>query len=414
MQQVDLYRETINIQLMNKLKLFLLLIQAVSLFASANEQIPNKEEPQSLPQVEWYKPETSASITPNTAQVSILGKTKPGTKIRLSGDEILIVDSNSEVQQMKTTEAFRQESVLADENGYFELRLTLPLMMAQLSIEVQPPQEEAKFYQISILVKQNSSEFSNLTQVKTSPYSTRKWGAWAGLGYNYANYAQSSSIPSNLFMNSFQIPSVHVHFVRNFEHWQVQGVYTEAPGKTNSSDSIAISRENFKWTSLEANATHWKPNWKSTNFGHPAQFGIIGGIQYQIVPFFVRSSATNPQESTLDTNTIVIASIGGAWQLNFDKLWKMEAHVRYQIPVQSGSLFKVSQLFGLDGSIGVIHKWKPDLRVGIFMYGQYQNIKYRDKEDTFLKANSSGNPNISGEQKVLNFPLEARIGWEFD
>ena len=76
---------------MSENKLIFLYTLVFALFASATEQIPANIKLQPLAQVEWYKPETSESKIPNKAQVLLSGKTLPGSKIKLSGDEFCLL-----------------------------------------------------------------------------------------------------------------------------------------------------------------------------------------------------------------------------------------------------------------------------------------------------------------------------------
>jgi hypothetical protein len=226
-------------------------------------------------------------------------------------------------------------------------------------------------------------------------------------------YDQTSDIPSNLTFHSTKVPALFAKVSRIIKkNWQLQGTFNYSPGDTSSSEKINVVEDQYNWTFLSVNATYLSPNWKSTSEGYPSQFGVQGGFQYHLVPFIQRSSSTDPQAVSLTTNQVIMATLGAVYNVQVNRYWALETFLRYQLPVGSGSVFKVSPQLAFDGSVGAIYKYSPQWRTGLFWYGQYQKYGFGEHEDVYLKAN--GGAKVTGSQTLFFSNIEARLGYEFD
>lgn len=363
--------------------------------------------------IEWFKPEVGDSISPGKSQIVLSGRATPGTEIRLTNEQVLLIDANGEIQSMPLKEAFPKEVATADARGLFDVVLSLPFKTAQLPFEVKTPAGETKVYQINVVVQKNKVQIANAKAANISPYAQRKWSVWGGLGFNYLKYDQDSNIPSNLTFQSTDMPALFAKVSRSLQkHWVVQGTFNYAPGKTSSSEQIRLIEGSYQWMFLSANATYLNPNWKSTIKKVPTQFGIQSGLQYHLVPFVKRTSTTDPQAVSVVTNEVAMLTLGGIYTGQVNRYWSFETFLRYQLPVSSGAVFKISPQFAFDGSVGAVYKYSPQWRTGVFWYGQYQKYLFNDHEDTYSQANAGSK--ISGTQTLFFSNIEARLGYEFD
>lgn len=363
--------------------------------------------------VDWYQPELGLSDKKNFANISLLGRTRPRTKVRIAGDFVVILTRKGDVRTMKVESVFNQQYALADSRGIFEMTLSLPTMTAQIPVEVEYPTGETRKYQINLDVGKEDVKMTN-ANTKGSPYARRTWGLWGGFGFNFLKYEQTTTIPSEVTFQSFAGPSIYAKVARSLtKEWAMQLTYNKSPGKTQSSSAIQVTEGSYDWTFYTSEFTYFKQNWKSRYKNYLTQFGAQAGLQYHIVPFIIRSSTEDPTVASVETNTVLMAALGGTWLIHYDRYWLFETFVRYQHPLSSGSTFDITPKFAFDGSVGIIYKWKPDIRGGLFWYGQWHDYDFSGYNDKYLKANGDSSA-ITGNQSLFFSNLEFRVGWEFD
>ncbi len=363
--------------------------------------------------VEWYQPDLGLSDKTNFTAVTLSGRTRPRTKVRIANDQVVIITRKGDIKSMKAERVFKNREATADARGIFDMNLELPTMTAQIPIEVQYPSGELRKYQINLDVQKEDVKMTN-ANTKGSPYARRKWGLWGGFGFNFLKYDQTSSIPSEVGFQSFAGPSIYAKVARSLSReWAMQMTYNQSPGKTQSSDEIKVTEGSYNWTFYTSEFTYFKNNWKKRYRNYLTQFGAQGGVQYHVVPFIVRSSTTDASVASVDTNTVLMGTAGGTWLIHYDRYWLFETFARYQHPLSSGSTFKIEPIYAVDGSVGVIYKWKPDVRAGFFWYGQMHAYNYSGHTDKYNAANG-GTPTVNGKQTLFFTNLEFRVGWEFD
>lgn len=356
--------------------------------------------------VDWYQPELGLSEKTTYSRVLLSGRTKPRTRVLIPSEEIVLITRKGQIRAIKTEKAFQAKEVIADERGIFELQLDLPTMTAQIPIEVNYPSGEKRLYQINLDVRKGDVKLTN-ANTKGSPYARRKWGLWGGFGVNLLKYEQETSIPSSLEFQSIAGPSIYAKVFRSLsKEIAIQGTYNRSPGKTQSSSTIKVNEGEYNWSFLTSEMTYFKNDWLYRYKKYLTQVGVQGGIQYHIVPFITRSDPNDTTVASVITNEIIYAALGGTWLIHYDRYWLFETFMRYQYPISSGDKFDVDPKFAFDGSVGIIYKWKPNWRAGVFWYGQWHSYDFNGHTDAFAT--------VSGSQTLFFSNVEFRLGWEFD
>lgn len=367
-------------------------------------------------EVEWYKPIIGISTNVERSRVIITGRTEPRSKISLASEKIFLVKKDeSGLETFNKKDADGERIEIADWRGHFGYELELPFRSAQLVFKVETPDKRERLYQIYIDVSEHEANITNMNIAKVSPYTRRTWGLWGGIGFNFLSYDQETSIPSNLNLQSFELPSLYAKAVRTInKDWAIQVTYNRAPGKTQSSSSVRVSQGTYNWTFYTAEFTYYPQILKFKYRRYFSEIGIQIGGQHHQIPFIARSSASDSNIASVETNEVSMLAAGATWLIHYDRYWMLESFFRYELPVASGDLFKIKPKTAFDASVGLIYKWKPDIRAGLFFYGQWLDYDFTDHRDYYYSANGSSDPYVDGSQSMFFSNIEARIGWEFD
>lgn len=377
--------------------------------------LPSETISESINEVEWYMPEIQRSPKKGRARVRFMGRALPGTKVKLSKTFIPLIDPDGNIKTLAAKEAWVggasvESGSEADAKGNLEINMDLPFTSMQLPFVATTLTGEVKNYILSISVSADDVRLDHQDNIKNSPYSRRKWSIWGGLGMNFLRYDQDMpGISSGVGFQSFTGPAVYTKVVRSLNRdWAVQATLNNSPGKAASSSAVQLSQGSYNWTFLTGELTYFPPRWKFAKKKYFNEFGIQTGFQYHSVPFYSRYSTTDPNAAGVVTNNILMMDIGATSVLHYGQYWFFESFLRYQHPVQSGTLYEISPKFAFDGSIGIVHKWKPDWRLGAFWYGQWQEYNFKNAPDAY-----SGSK-IDGSQSLFFSNWELRVGFEFD
>jgi hypothetical protein len=364
-------------------------------------------------EVQWFNPEVIPSEIKNFSRIIFSGKTVPNSRVTLLTKRIPVITKKGETKFVNIKRVTDSPFALADERGIFELLLNLPHATAQIPLEVTIPSGQSRNYQISLLVKKEEVVLTGQDSIN-SPYARRKWELWSGLGVNYLRYDQTiTTIPSTVGFQSFSGPALFSKVVYNYsKKWAAQVTYNQSPGEASSSSDVTLTKDTYTWSYFTGELTYFPTKWKRPTKNTHNEFGLQGGLQFHTVPFFARSSATNEATTSIETNSILMGTFGGAWLMHYSRYWLFETYMRYQYPITSGSSFDIKPQFAFDGSLGAIYKWKPNWRGGLFWYGQWHKYNIENAPDAYLEANS--NTKVQGSQSLFFSDLEFRIGYVFN
>ncbi|RME14275.1 MAG: hypothetical protein D6797_09245 [Bdellovibrio sp.] len=393
--------------------------------SSTSEQTTNPQSPSSTPekessspaplnQVQWFYPELGLSPKEKRTAVLFSGEAAPGTTITLAEEKIPVLIKQKIFYIKKENLFLGPTKVIADDTGYFEITLHLPISSANIPFEVTFPSGEKKIYQFNIKVKEASLETPD-SQFKKSPYRQKKWSLWAGTGINILNYQQEApAIPASLNLTTAKFPSFYARVERFFfKDWKGLLSFSLSPGAAKSSDQITISKENYNWIIFSLESVYFPEKWKKLfKQKYLARWGIRGGLQQHFLPFIARTG-TNASQAEVATNPVTMITLGGQYMVSLTKRWAVETFLRYQYPVISGNLFEIKPKFAFDGSIGTSYKWRHQWKVGVFWYGQWHSYGFSHMDKYFENTGSGSNPS-TGTQSLFFSNLELRIGYEFN
>ena len=174
-------------------------------------------------QVEFYYPVLEDSPKKNRTKLIISGKTTPGSKVYVGSKVIPIITKKNKVKYLKSKSAVIAEKnpktkrkryyTYTNKEGYFKLGLLLPNALVQLPIKIRPKGKKASTFQLNLQVKSQIIEVKNQKDLKESPLLRKKYALWAGLGFNYLRYLQSSAdIDANLNYDSFKGPAIYLKY----------------------------------------------------------------------------------------------------------------------------------------------------------------------------------------------------------
>ncbi len=361
--------------------------------------------------VKWYQPQILRSIKPGYARVRLLGQTESNSSISFTTEKIPFVDKDNKVFKISKLELSKDSVIQVDKTGAFEMDVDLPIALAQIPITIQAPDGRKKNFQLPLQVTEDSAIVIDNASISSSPYSRKQWGVWLGVGANLLVYDQTiSELSTDIGYQSFKGPSYFAKFYSVLSPaWAFQSTYNSSPGESTSSDAISVKQGEYNWVFYTAEVTYFPNHWKvSGRFSYLTEFGLQVGLQQHSLPFVFRSSSTDSTEATITTNSATLLSAGATMVIHTARQWFIESFLRYQYPLNSGSLYNLNPELAFDGSVGFVHKLKSNLRIGGFWYGQLHKYNFTEGPDDF-----TGNA-ISGSQTLLFSNLELRLGYEFD
>lgn len=367
-------------------------LSAVAVFA----QTPKAEA------IRWYQPESSASDKPEEVIVVLSGKTNMQNSVRLLYDKIILINDKKEIFSPPPRPTSLPEKIQIDSSGYFEVRLPLPLVSVLIPFAVlRSGQQSEEIYQLSFKIQADRIVVQQNKPLLKKPKSSRG-RVWLGLGVNYLSFSQDTTVPANLYFESFTQPSLFsaIDFTPT-EQLEISLSYTKAPGKTKSSYELQVANERYAWQIASLDLTYFLQN-------GDLSWGPRLGLQFHDVPFLSRTLAN---EVEFLSSKVVMATLGGQFNKRMGHRLNLTSFMRYQYFVNSSSLYMVHKQTAFDGSIGLSYGFDSKWHCGLFWYGQYQRIVFTDHEDVGYKYLNG--PKIDGSQRLLFSNLEFRLGFEY-
>ena len=385
-------------------------VVAVTFYLPEVRPLPAKdgEAKKTAPMEELKKGEKQLPISDKDIPkvlVLISGKAKPKAKISVYKKVFPSVKADGGVMLLKRKDILgRTKSVTANDEGYFELQMTLPTVEVQLPIKVRQKGKKSEKFQINLVVGEKWAKVADEEKLEQNPEHRYKTGLWLGVGANYLSYDQNTSDGAiDVTFESFKAPTIFAKTqYRIDDEWEVSGSYKSSPGEVTSSAQNTISSGAYNWTILSVHGTYFKESWRPKLFGiYKSRLGMIFGLQHHSVPFLAQDSASS---ALVKENSLTMLALGSKALYDKGRGMAYEIFMRIQIPVASGSVFEVEQKLGFDGSVGLFYNYGA-WKVGGFWYGQYHQYGFKH---TNYAANA-----ISGNETLLFSTLEARVGYTF-
>lgn len=178
--------------------------------------------------------------------------------------------------------------------------------------------------------------------------------------------------------------------------------YQSLPGKVLSSQSLAVSKEDYTWKTMTAEV-----NYRMNYLSADSEWFFKVGVQQQEIPFLY---AQNASEISLYENNLTNASAGLQYRRSLGGRLLLDSTLRYQYPIAAasvaGAMFNIKSSLILDGDVGAVYSLTKNLSVGGYWSVQYLSYRYQFSE-------SSSSPVQNGDQTLIQSNLNLRLRWEF-
>lgn len=367
-----------------------------------------QSRPASTPEVEWYPPETEKGQTPDRARVVISGRTTANSRIQVDGESVTVMNkvsgpSTGKIDGRETRSNFE---------GFFEMSLELPQGLAQIPIQVTTADRSQKTFMISVdvkIVKNNVDEVKiNNTRISRNkpPAAAKRFRLWAGAGWTYQSYNQTTSSSPNLNFTTVQAPGMVFRGGYWGESFGLDLYFRDAPGKIEADTPFTVKTSDYHWRTLEAKGLYQFDRGPSSRIaGLPSQWQLRFGTQSHQVPY-LNINASN-EISVIDGN-VTTATLGVGLLLGQEQAWSYEFAFGLQQPMSSsmsGGDYTITPKTAFEAQLGAAYKFAPNWRLGVFSYTQSLEYAYEFKP--------TGGSLKTGNQKLFYTTFDLRLGYEF-
>ncbi len=225
---------------------------------------------------------------------------------------------------------------------------------------------------------------------------------WGGAGFDYLKFTQSSSVTTETgeFSTMTGPSTSYGANVRVSEKSNIEFQYHDLPGKISKTGATAIDKDNFSWKTMSLDYQRKISSSKDLNYT------LLLGVQTHQTPF-LSTDDTNGVVNLVD-NEMTNASVGMKINYIWSPQYEYEFMLRYQSVLSSKSMgsydFSAKSNLMFDGSVGLSRHFDNGFKLGVYWFGQYQDLKY-----DFTRSGTT----TSGTQNFLNSNIEIRFGWEF-
>ncbi|MBS1969442.1 MAG: hypothetical protein JSU04_04010 [Bdellovibrionales bacterium] len=359
-------------------------------------------------EVEWYPPETEKGRTPDRARVVVSGRTTANSRIQVDGESVTIMNkvtgaSNAKIDSRETRSNFE---------GFFEVALELPQGLAQIPIQITTGDRTQKTFMISVdvkIVKNNIDEVRiNNTKISRNkpPAAAKRFRLWAGAGWTYQSYNQSTTGSPDLQFSTVQAPGVVLRGGYWGEKFGLDLYFRDAPGKITADPPLTVKTDSYHWRTLEAKGLYqFDRGPGSRMMGLPSQWQLRFGAQKHQVPYLNINASNEISVSDVDITT---ATLGIGLLLGQEQSWSYEFALGLQQPMSASAAdgdFTLSSKMAYEVQIGAAYKFAPNWRLGVFSYTQSLDYTYDYKPTSSTTK--------SGQQKLFYTTFDLRLGYEF-
>ncbi len=379
-------------------------LQGLFLVSTVNAQTLVESRPPlklSVVPVRWYRPEFVKPLPGKRHQIVIQGVTFKGARVTLGVKIPFFKEGHIETSELSKKDIIkdRDSTVIADGKGFFSFTVDLPYGVVHLPISVEYRGSITPYVPI-IKVLKDDLKIVGESRLETSPFYKKKFGFWAGTGFNYITYKQG-----DFSFQSLSLPSQYLKFwYEIIPYLELNVSAKSSPGEVSSGAAVSVLQGGYSWDNLGVEASYSPESFETELFGLETLFGVIGGVQYHLVPYVVQVGVN---QASIRTNEVIMGSLGGRALLIQSRRWEYEVFLRYQHVVSSGDLFDIGSSFAFDGSLGAIYRFKNrSWRLGAFSYGQYFSY-----QTTRINTVTLARDRLDHSLFFSN--IELRLGYEF-
>jgi hypothetical protein len=299
----------------------------------------------------------------------------------------------------------------ANGEGFFEIAMELPQGLTQMPIQITTPQKAQKVFLISVdvnVVKEDIKVTNTKVSTAKPPAAAKRIRLWAGAGFTYQTYSQTTNASPDLTFNAMQAPGMVVRGGYWGERWGIDFYFRDAPGKVQAEAPFSVQTDTYHWRTLDAKGLYQfdrGPN--SRMLGLPSQWQLRFGAELQQIPF-LDVDASNVV--AIRDHSLTMGMLGIGLLLGQERDWSYEFALGLQSPLsssgQAGSTFTVSSPVAYELQMGAAYKFAPGWRLGVFSYTQSVSEMYQ------YKANETATAKF-GKQTLFYTTFDLRLGYEF-
>ncbi len=190
--------------------------------------------------------------------------------------------SNAKIDSRETRSNFE---------GFFEIALELPQGLAQIPIQVIATAQSQKTFMISVdvkIAKNNINEVRiNNTKISRNkpPAAAKRFRLWAGAGWTYQSYNQSTTGSPDLQFATVQAPGIFLRGGYWGETFGLDFYFRDAPGKISADPPLTVKADSYHWRTLEAKGLYqFDRGANSRMMGLPSQWQLRFGAQKHKIP----------------------------------------------------------------------------------------------------------------------------------
>jgi hypothetical protein len=258
------------------------------------------------------------------------------------------------------------------------------------------------------VVKEDIKAVNN-TKISTQkpPAAAKRIRLWAGAGFTYQSYSQTTNGFPDLNVSAMQAPGLVFRGGYWGERWGVDFYFRDAPGKIQAEAPYTVQQDSYHWRTLDVKGLYQfdrGPN--SRLWGLPTQWQLRFGAELQQIPFL---DIDTSNVVAIRDHSLTMGMLGVGLLLGQERDWSYEFALGFQTPLassgQGGAKFTVASPVAYEIQLGAAYKFAPNWRLGVFSYTQSLSDVYKYQPDDVTTK--------TGRQNLFYTTMDLRLGYEF-
>lgn len=331
-------------------------------------------------QIEWFEPRLKLGSAPNTAIVTLVGKTEAGSTITVNPNSINVIQYANKENSSFAPKIYNKP-VYPDAKGFFYYPLLVPFGLTQLTVELTLANQAPKPMLITMRVDKDSANLNvKVTRapkiIKVKERSQKIYEilfAIAPFFQSEKNTPEKNSTYS-YSSNSLLTPSIDLRAKLNYWHLNMQtGLSDMKMASTIADKATPTTNFNYQWIKLGGNY-----RWRETS-----SFWLASEISWQKKSIFFLNKTSDPKFSILNIYRFGI----GMEHLYNQNSYNIESDIKYHVPfavkIDKGEIVYNPEYI-LTASTKCIFK-RPghwDWGVGLGLEANNFNIQYKSSIDS--------------------------------
>lgn len=279
----------------------------------------------SLAQVEWFEPRQKLSSLPNSAIVTLIGKTEPGSNISVNPNSVIVIQYANKENNNFSPRIYNKP-VTADAKGFFYYPVLVPFGLTQLTIELSQSAQPAKPVLITMRVDKESVNLNvkvtrtpKIIKIKERTQKFYEFSLGISPLFQSENVSPDKSTAFSYTSNTLASPFLGIRTKLNY--WQLDlqtglsdmKLKNQITEKTPPTDSF-----NFQWIRLGGNY-----RWKETS-----SVWMASEVSWHKKSMFFLNKSADPKYSFLNIYRFGI----GFEHLYAQNSYILESEIKYHVP----------------------------------------------------------------------------------